>query len=343
MRHLLNTLFVTSEDSYIRLDGENIVIQNGEVVVARFPLHTLEGILYFGYKGASPSLMGACAKRNINLAFLSPRGRFLCRVTGQTHGNVLLRKKQYRMSDDPRESCRLARLFLLGKLFNTRWSLERATRDHPLRVDKEKLKTVCKELVAYIQMIDKATTLEELRGYEGRAASSYFDVLDDLLLQNKDIFYFHGRNRRPPLDKVNAMLSLAYTLLGNDCASALESVGLDAYVGFLHRDRPGRTSLALDIMEELRPLSADRFVISCINNRVIRQEHFETSENGAVTMTDEGRKAFLAAYQTRKKEMIQHPFLDERIPWGLVPYVQALLLARYLREDMDSYPPFLWK
>lgn len=343
MRRLLNTLFVTSEDNYIRLEGENIVIQADEEIIARFPLHTLEGILYFGYKGASPALMGACAKQNISLAFLTPRGRFLCRVSGQSHGNVLLRKKQYRMSEDPVASCQLARWFLIGKLFNTRWSLERATRDHPQRVDKEKLKETCVELAAYIQLIDRAATLEELRGFEGRAAASYFNVLDELFLQNKDVFYFRGRNRRPPLDKVNAMLSLAYTLLGNDCASALESVGLDAYVGFLHRDRPGRTSLALDLMEELRPLVVDRFVVSCVNNRVIRPEHFETSENGAVTMTDDGRKTFMGAYQTRKKEMIQHPFLDERIPWGLVPYVQALLLARYLREDMDSYPPFLWK
>ncbi len=343
MRKLLNTLFVLSEDSYLRLDGENVVVQKEEQVTGRFPLHALEGIFYFGYKGASPALMGACSEQKVNLSFLTPRGRFLCRVYGKNYGNVLLRKRQFLASEDPSESMQLAQCFLVGKLFNSRWSLERAVRDHPMRVDQEKIRLVIDRLVESIKMIEEASTLEDLRGIEGDAASRYFSVLDELFLQNKDVFYFRGRNRRPPLDNVNAMLSLAYTLLGSDCAAALEAVGLDAYVGFLHRDRPGRASLALDLMEELRPLVADRFVISCVNNRIVRKEHFEASENGAVTMSEAGRKNFLATYQKRKKEIIRHPFLEERIPWGLVPYVQALLLSRYLRDDLDSYPPFLWK
>lgn len=343
MRRLLNTLFILSEDSYLRLDGENVVVQGEEEIIARFPLHTLEGIFYFGYKGASPALMGACSEQNISLSFLTPRGRFLCRVYGKIQGNVLLRKRQFLASEDPLECVHLAQRFLTGKLFNTRWSLERALRDHPMRIDLAKIKLVSSKLAESIKAIESAVTLDELRGIEGDAATRYFGVLDELFLQNKESFYFRGRNRRPPLDNVNAMLSLAYTLLGNDCASALESVGLDAYVGFLHRDRPGRASLALDLMEELRPLAADRFVISCVNNRLVREEHFETSESGAVTMSESGRKTFLAAYQKRKKDLIKHPFLEERIPWGLVPYVQALLLSRYLRGDLDSYPTFLWK
>lgn len=343
MRQLLNTLFVLSESSYLSLDGENVVVQCEDEIVGRFPLHTLTGILYFGYKGASPALMGACTRQNINLCFMTPNGRFLCRVCGESHGNVLLRKRQYRVSDNPVESFHLAREFLIGKIYNARWSLERATRDHPQRVDTEKLKAASAQLAEAARKTEDLTNMEELRGLEGEAAVRYFGVLDELLLQNKDSFYFHGRNRRPPLDNVNAMLSFAYAILSNDCAAALESVGLDASVGFLHRDRSGRSSLSLDLMEELRPIFADRFVVSCVNNRIIKPEHFETSENGAVSMNDAGRRAFLNAYQTRKKEQIQHPFLEERIPWGLVPYVQALLLSRFLRDDLDGYPPFLWK
>jgi CRISPR-associated protein Cas1 len=343
MRKLLNTLFILSENSYLSVEGENIVITIDHDKKGRFPLHTLDSILYFGYKGASPSLMGACAKRNISLSFISPRGRFLARVCGESHGNVLLRKAQYRISDNSNDSCEIARRFIAAKLYNARWLLERATRDHPQRIDSAKIKEVSLKLAESYRKAEVTETLEELRGIEGEAAVRYFDVLDDLILQNKAEFYFKNRNRRPPLDKVNAMLSFTYSILGNDCSSALESVGLDAYVGFLHRDRPGRTSLGLDLMEELRPAFADRFVLTCINNRIIKPDYFDVKENGAVTMTDEGRKSFLNAYQQRKQEMIKHPFLDEKIPWGLVPYIQALLLARYLRGDLDSYPPFLWK
>jgi len=343
MRQLLNTLFVISENSYLSLEGENVTVFCGEETIGRFPLHTLTGILYFGYKGASPALMGACAKQNINLSFLTPNGRFLARVCGESHGNILLRKKQYRVSDSQTDSCLLARRFIAGKLYNARWSLERATRDHPLRVDTDRLKEVSAQLAAAAQKTEEISDMGELRGIEGEAATRYFGVLDELFLQNKEEFYFRCRSRRPPMDNVNAMLSFAYAILGNDCAAALESVGLDAYAGFLHRDRSGRASLALDLMEELRPVFADRFVISCVNNRVVKPDHFETAETGAVTLNDAGRRAFLSAYQTRKKEQIQHPFLEEKIPWGLVPYVQALLLSRFLRDDLDSYPPFLWK
>lgn len=343
MRRLLNTLFVTTEDAYLSLDGENVLVNREKQVVARFPLHNFSNIISFSYAGASPALMGACAERQIGLAFCTPRGRFLARVCGEISGNVLLRKTQYRHADAPNGACRIARCMIFGKLYNARWSIERTCRDHALRVDCEKLKDASKRIKELLPQVLEEGNLDSLRGLEGIGATAYFGVLDHMLLNQKDAFYFHGRNRRPPLDRVNAMLSFAYSLLAHDCASALESVGLDAYVGFLHRDRAGRESLALDLMEELRPCLADRFVITLVNNRVLRPDDFEIRESGAVMLTDQARKTFLKSWQERKRETITHPYLGEKIPWGLVPYIQALLLARYLREDLDDYPPFLWK
>ena len=343
MRQLLNTLFVTSEDVYLSLDGENVVANRDGEVVARYPLHTLQSIVSFSYSGASPALMGACAKREIGLAFCTPRGRFLARVSGQMQGNVLLRRTQYRVADDPSESCRVARMMILGKVYNARWSIERTRRDHAMRIDGERFAAVSQQLQGLLPQITAETSLESLRGLEGAGATAYFSILDDMILQGKDTFFFRERSRRPPLDAFNAMLSFAYSLLAHDSASALESVGLDAYVGFLHRDRPGRESLALDLMEELRPCFADRFVLTMVNNRIIKPEDFDFRESGAVFLTDTGRKSFLQKWQKRKRETITHPFLEEKLPWGLVPYVQSLLLARYLRGDLDDYPPFLWK
>lgn len=343
MRRLLNTLFVLSENAYLSLDGENVVVSQDRQETARFALHTLEGILCFSYAGASPALMGGCAERGISLAFFTPRGRFLARIAGETRGNVLLRQQQYRAADDPFASCRYARGFLLGKVYNARWVLERATRDHPQRVPVDRLKALSGQLAAALPRIQDAMTAEELRGIEGEAAQRYFDGFDSLILQQRETFAFSGRSRRPPLDPVNALLSSAYTLLARECAAALEGVGLDPYVGFLHRPRPGRTSLALDLMEELRPVCADRFVLSCINQKQLTAKHCQRQESGAVLLTDEGRRAFLTAWQQRRQQTIQHPFLGEKIPWGLVPHVQALLLARTLRGDLDCYPPFFWK
>ena len=343
MRHLLNTLFVTSEDAYLSLDGENVVVSRDRQEVGRFPLHNLSGILSFSYAGASPALMGACAERDVSLAFCTPRGRFLARTTGMSSGNVLLRRMQYRVADDPAQSCQIARYMIVGKLYNARWSVERARRDHGPRIDGEKFRAASETLKALLPQAAEAPSLDSLRGLEGVGAAAYFGVFDDMILREKEAFFFQTRNRRPPLDNVNAMLSFAYSLLGGDCAAALESVGLDAYVGFLHRDRPGRTSLALDLMEELRPCMADRFVLTAINNRVVTSADFDRAEGGAVRLSEEGRKKFLKSWQERKQEVITHPYLGEKLPWGLVPYVQALLLARYLRGDLDAYPPFLWK
>lgn len=343
MRKLMNTLFVTSEDAYLSLDGENVVVSRGKLELGRFPLHTLSGIISFSYAGASPALMGGCAKRNVSMTFCTPSGRFLARSVGAENGNVLLRRQQYRVADDPVQCCSIARNMIYGKLYNARWSLERTKRDHALRVNGEKLQDAIDQIRAQCPLVLEEVSMETLRGREGVAAKAYFGAFNELILQNKDAFHFFERTRRPPLDNVNALLSFAYSLLSNDCAAGLESAGLDAYVGFMHRDRPGRTSLALDMMEELRPAFADRFALSLINNRIVHDSDFDHSDSGAVWLTEGGRKKFLHAWQERKREVITHPYLKEKIPWGLVPYVQALLLARYLRGDLDEYPPFLWK
>ncbi len=343
MRKLLNTLFVLTPESYLSLEGETVVVQRDRVEQARFPLHTLEGILCFAYAGASPALMGACAQRGVDLVFFTPNGRFLARAVGEERGNVLLRQQQYRASDDPAVSGRYARGFILGKVYNARWVLERATRDHPQRVPVEQLKAACAQLAAALPRIRRCPTPEELMGLEGEAAQRYFACFDSLILQQKETFFFAGRSRRPPLDPVNALLSFSYTLLARECAAALEAAGLDPYVGFQHRPRPGRQSLALDLMEELRPVYADRAVLSCVNQKLVTAKHFQRQESGAVLLNDEGRRAFLTAWQRRRQETITHPFLEEKLPWGFVPYVQALLLARTLRGDLEEYPPFFWK
>ena len=343
MKQLLNTLFVTSEDVYLSLEGENVLANREHEVLARYPLHTLQSIVSFSYAGASPALMGACAEKGIGLAFCNPRGRFLARVCGEINGNVLLRRAQYRAADDPAQSCAIARTMIFGKVSNCASTVRRTLRDHGLRVENCGLEEAAEQMRSLLPTILEASDLDALRGLEGLAATAYFGIFDHLLLHRKEDFFFHGRNRRPPLDRVNAMLSFAYSLLAHDCASALESVGLDAYVGFLHRDRPGRTSLALDLMEELRPCMADRFVLTLVNNRILRPEDFQVQDSGAVLLTDEGRKKFLKTWQERKRDTLTHPYLGEKMSWGMIPYVQALLLARYLRGDLDAYPPFLWK
>ena len=343
MKQLLNTLFVMTEDVYLTLEGENTVAKKGQDSIARYPLHTLSNIITFTYAGASPALMGACAERNIGLSFCTPNGRFLARTTGPSQGNVLLRRKQYHEADDKEASCQIVRNMISGKLFNSRWVLERLTRDHPDRIDKDAVKKAADIINAQQKSVQQAVSIDEIRGYEGVAAAGYFSVFDQMILRDKESFFFKERSRRPPLDNTNTMLSFAYSLLANECASALESVGLDAYVGFMHQDRPGRESLALDLMEELRPVMADRFVLTLINNRIIQRDHFIKEEQGAVRFTDQGRRQFVKAWQEKKKEQIMHPFLKEKIAWGLVPYVQALLLSRYLRGDLDGYPAFLWK
>lgn len=343
MKKLLNTLFVTSEDKYLALENENVVVWNGTERAGQYPLIMLEGIISFSYKGASPALMGACAARNIQLTFLTPRGRFLARSCGMENGNVLLRRIQYRIADRDEDACRIARNMIFGKVYNMRWIIERALRDHALRVNVPSLRDVSARMVTQLPTIERADNLDTLRGLEGNASADYFSVFNELILAQDTEFVFDKRNRRPPRDNVNAMLSFAYAILSNDCAAALESVGLDAYVGFLHTDRPGRASLALDLMEELRGPVADRLALTLINNRMIRDKHFDRREDNSVFLNSEGRKVFLTAWQNHKREEITHPYLKEKIAWGLVPYVQSLLLSRCIRGDLDGYPPFLWK
>lgn len=343
MKRLLNTLYISNPECYLSLDGENVVAKLKDEEVGRIPLHNIDSIVTFGYTGISPKLMGHCVENNIAITFLSSSGRFLATVCGESKGNVILRKEQYRISDNMKQSLTIARNMMIGKIYNSKWVLERAIRDYPLRLDTEKLKTQSRFLSAAIQRVYHSEEMDQLRGIEGEAASVYFSVFDDLILQQKEDFIFDKRNRRPPIDKVNALLSFTYTLLMSMCKSALETVGLDAYVGFMHTDRPGRASLALDLMEELRSVIADRFVLTIINKRIVNSSGFYVKENGAVIMDDDTRKTVITAWQSRKQETIIHPFLNEKIEWGMVPYVQALLLARYIRGDLDEYPPFLWK
>ena len=343
MRKLLNTLYVLTETAYLSLDGENVIITSGDDTLGRYPLHGFESIVSFSYRGASPALMGACAERNIDLCFMKPNGTFLCRICGRVRGNVLLRKKQFSVQADPKESLVIVKNIVLGKFFNSRWVLERATRDHPLSVDVDRLKKASGRIKDAITRLNDTSDIDQIRGIEGDTAAEYFGVFNELVLNNNTTFAFTRRSRRPPLDPINAMLSFAYSLLENNCAHALESVGLDPYLGFMHSDRPGRRSLALDLMEEFRSVIADRIVLYCVNNRIIQANMFDCGSNGAVTMNDQGRRLFLKEWQERRKDTLTHPFLKEKIPWGLVPFVQALLLARYLRGDLDAYPPFLWK
>ncbi len=342
MKKLANVLYVTIPEAYLTLDGENVVIKKEEKVSLRLPLHNLENIVCFNYLGVSPALMGACAERDVGLCFLTPNGRFLARVSGKVRGNVLLRKKQYEISENQDASAAIAASFLLGKVSNCRTVIERAIRDHAILVDVPHLRQVSNALKALLPVISCCTTTNEMMGFEGSAAKIYFSVFDELILQQKEDFTFQERSRRPPLDNMNSLLSFLYTILTNETASALEAVGLDPYVGFLHQDRPGRPSLALDLMEELRPVFADRLALSLVNRKQINGKGFAHKESGGILMDDDTRKAVLTAWQERKKEEILHPFLKERIPFGLIPHVQAMILARYLRGDLDAYPPFFW-
>ncbi|MBP1971644.1 CRISPR-associated protein Cas1 [Virgibacillus natechei] len=341
MKQLLNTVYVSEPDMYLALKGKNLNLLKTNESIARIPLHNIEAICTFGHQGASPALMGECMKQNISLTFFTSSGRFRGRLTGETNGNVALRKKQYRLSDNEEDSSKIARHMIIGKIFNSEQLLKRTVRDHALRVDVNRINQVIDRLQESRIVASECNDLDELRGIEGNAASNYYSVFTESILQQKDVFFFHERNRRPPLDPVNALLSFAYSLLASESAAALEGVGLDSYVGFLHRDRPGRTSLALDIMEELRSIIADRFVLKIINRKQISSKDFIVKENKAVILTDEARRTFLQLWQKEKQEDITHPYLKEKIPWGLVPHVQALLLARYLRGDLDAYPPIL--
>lgn len=344
MRKLLNTLYVTTPEAYLTKDGENIVVRVKEKDVFRIPVLNIEGIVTFGYMGASPALMKMCADRNVGLCFLSATGQFQGRVSGPITGNVLLRRTQYRIADDKVRALQLSRLFIAGKIANSRAITDRFKRDHVTSEDQLSLfLSVSEKLKRCKRQVLEVADMDVLRGIEGEAAAVYFSVLNQMIIAQCEDFPFSGRNRRPPKDKVNALLSFVYTLLAHEVQSALESVGLDPYVGFLHTDRPGRASLALDMMEELRAYLADRLVLSLINRKQISGKGFVEHGDNGIVMNDDVRKIVIQAWQQRKKETIVHPYLNESIPIGLIPYVQAMLLARFLRKDLDDYPVFLVK
>jgi CRISPR-associated protein Cas1 len=342
MKKHLNTLFVTTQGAYLAKEGETVSIRVDGKTRLRLPVHTLGGIVCFGRVTCSPYLMGFCADRDVAISFLSEYGRFLAKVQGPVSGNVLLRREQYRRADDPTYSAVIAKAVLTGKIMNSRTVLQRLLRDHSDKIDAEEVQNASNRIAGALKTLKNEAPLNVLRGIEGDAAHTYFSVFDHLIISQKKDFVFQGRNRRPPLDRVNCLLSFIYTILMHDVRSALEAVGLDSAVGFLHRDRPGRPGLALDLMEEFRPYIADRLVLSLINLGQAKKKGFKTNETGAILMTDDMRKDVLVAYQKRKQDVIIHPFLKEKVEVGLLFHVQALLFARYLRGDIDGYPPFIW-
>jgi len=343
MKKHLNTLFVTTQGAYLAKEGETIVVKVNQEIRLRVPVHTIGGIICFGNVSCSPFLMGFCGENGVGLSFLTEHGRFLARVHGPVSGNILLRREQYRCADDQEYSSQMAKAFVIGKVANAKTVLQRALRDHAQKMEEAVLRQGVADLSRTLESLTLNQTLDSVRGLEGDAAHTYFSVFDHLIVAQKESFSFQERNRRPPLDNVNCLLSFLYTLLVHDCRSALEAVGLDPACGFLHRDRPGRPSLALDMMEEFRPFLADRMALSLINLRQVQENGFKKTDAGAVIMNDETRKTLLIAYQERKQEEIMHPFLDEKVTIGLLFHVQALLLARCLRGDLDGYPPFIWK
>ena len=343
MKRHLNTLFVTTQGSYLHKEGETIAVKVDGSHKAKLPIHNIESIVCFGNVLCSPYLLGHCCENDVSVSFLTEYGRFLGSVKGPVNGNVLLRREQYRWADDCEMTLSVSRFILKGKIINSRNVLKRFLRDHEVHEDSNSVQREVNFIQSQYEQLDQVSNLEEMRGIEGNAANHYFSVFSSMILKNKEIFTFNSRNRRPPLDHVNALLSFVYVLIMNDIRSGLETVGLDPAVGFLHRDRPGRYGLALDMMEEFRSFLADRLVLSLINLQQINNVHFRTADSGAVLLDDAGRKIVLNAYQQRKNEEIYHPYIEEKCKIGRLFHIQAMLLARWIRGDIDGYPPFIWK
>jgi len=343
MKPLLNTLYVTTQGAYLSRDGETILVRVEQETKLRIPIHTLASVVCFGQVTCSAPAMDLCAGHGVGLSFLTEYGRFMARVQGPVSGNVLLRRAQYRWADDGERAAAIARTVVTGKVANCRTVLLRAVRERPEGEGVCELEQAAQRLGRLLEDLRGSVCVDTVRGLEGDAAHTYFGAFDHLITGDKEAFFFKGRSRRPPLDNMNSLLSFLYTVLTHDVAAALEGVGLDPSVGYLHRDRPGRPSLALDLVEELRPVLADRLALTLVNRRQVQAGGFQTTESGAVLMDDATRKEVLVAYQKRKQEEIVHPFLQERVPFGLVPHVQANLLARHIRGDLDGYPCFVWK
>lgn len=337
MKQHLNTLYITTQESYLAKDGECIAVYLGDALKGKIPIHTLDGLVLFGQVSCSPFLLGHCAKNGVAVTWLTQYGRFMASMHGPVRGNVLLRREQYRKADSEAASAAIARAVVIGKVANARTVLLRAAREHP----HPQLEVASAQLAHSLARLQQNMPLNVVRGMEGEAANVYFGAFAALIRNTDPAFAFTGRNRRPPLDAVNCLLSFLYTLLAHDVRSALESCGLDPAVGFLHRDRPGRPSLALDIMEEFRPYLADRLACTLINRGQVKAKGFTQTESGAVIMSDNTRKDVITAWQERKQEIIEHPFLQEKMCVGLLWHSQARLLARHIRGDMDAYPPFV--
>ncbi len=344
MKKLFSNLYITTQETYVSKERENIVVSLHGKEVFRAPIHLINSIVCFGNIMCSPFVLGLCAENNISVSFFTEYGKFIAKVQSPVSGNVLLRKQQYKYSDDEKFCLETAKSILIGKLNNSRTVINRALRDHEDKMSSpDKVKQISESLQRALNNILSAENLDVLRGMEGDAANSYFSVFNDLILNNKETFFMNERTRRPPQDNVNCLLSFVYTLLAHDVSSALEGVGLDPQVGFFHKDRPGRPSLALDLMEEFRSVIADRLVLTLINLSQLDDKGFTKSQSGGVIMADENRKIVLGAYKNRKEEEIFHPFFKENIQIGILFHAQALLFARYIRGDIDAYPPFIWK
>jgi CRISPR-associated protein Cas1 len=334
-------MFVTTQGAWLSLEGECVVIHFNKENIKKFPIHIMESILCFGRVSATPPVMGFCATKGVPISFFTEQGRYLARVDGPVRGNVLLRRQQYRLADDKVASLAIARSILVAKIANSRSVLMRFARENDTELSS--LTAAINYLGYLTQDLQRCNNIEVLRGKEGDAAKTYFGVFDNMILSNKEYFHFADRSRRPPMDEVNAMLSFVYSMLAHDVASALEGVGLDPAVGYLHKDRPGRPSLALDLMEEFRSWFADRLVLSVINRKQVNPEGFSRAENGSVSMDEATRKTVIAAWHSRKQDELTHPFTGDKVQIGLIPHIQARLLARHIRGDMELYPPYVWK
>jgi CRISPR-associated protein Cas1 len=343
MRKLLNTLHVMTQGAYLHRDGETVAVKVGPELRLRLPVHTLEGLVCWGQVSCSPPLLGLCCEHGVGVSFLTEQGRFIARVTGPVSGNVLLRRQQYRMADGAAGALPAVQTIVAAKIANSRVVLLRAAREIGEETRRDALREAANRLSWAGLEGSRAPSIDEARGHEGSAGQVYFSVFDQMISGDREVFRFGGRSRRPPLDRVNALLSFVYALLRHDIESALESVGLDPAVGFLHTDRPGRPSLALDLMEELRSVLADRLVLTLINRRQVQGAGFQEQDGGGIVMDEATRKQVIAAWQSRKQDEIEHAFLRERVPIGLIPYVQALLLARHIRGGLDAYPAFFWR
>lgn len=337
MKKLQNSLYVTRQGAYVHKERETIVIEHERQKLMQVPIHSVSGVFCFGNVLVSPALMGFCGEKGVNLAFFTEYGRFYGRLQGKKSGNVLLRRAQYHASDTT--AMEIARSIIGAKLVGTKHVLLRHQRNHGGNDNTER---AIKHLSASIRLARFVDSVASLRGIEGDAAATYFSVFEELIKEQvRSEFQFSGRNRRPPRDPVNAMLSFVYAILGQDVSAALNGVGLDPQVGYLHTDRPGRDSLAQDLLEEFRSWLADRLVLSLINRRQVKASDFVTESSGAVRMSDDARKQLLVSYQKKKQQEVMHPYLKEQVPIGILPHVQAMLLARHLRGDLDRYPPFV--